>query len=649
MVLPRRRPRWHPGRTSSRTLPTRAYCFEQLDRRDVLTTITGSVFHDLDGDGVRAAEEMGLTGWQVTLRHVDSDVVLQQVTDNRQFRFAEVPAGRYRVSVDATDRWETTFPDEIAVDAAQAELQWDLGVRLIERLRGVDFHDMDINMDGYVDDSDIMQAWKSGKLLSDLPAKWEDGDWDRSGRFDTSDLANYAEAYSIHTGPGAVTELRSLEPDGPADVTFRYDGASGDVTLIAPDFELIGVQLRASTTLLDFKFLPAREFIFYQYDSSDQILYWAEFQELPTLHELELPELIAPGLAKSTLLNTLRIDGARAGGGGIGRVVLDCVNCPDVEQSIVTVQLYHDENLDGVQQNEYLVSVPPIRVSDRPSLIQPIGMRVNRPILLEYVFAATRNEPITITVEAPGGWRLSPLEQASIDVVPTDETMLVQVGLQEAQIRVTEIHYAPREFPRSEFLELTNFSDFGVSLIGVHIVGGVTFSFPDQVTSAIGPGQRIVLVNDIEIFRRAYPDPSIVIAGQYDGRLSNDGEDVSLRTWGNATIHYARFDDVWYPQTDERGMSLTLRNHSQRFASLATDWRPSANALGTPGRAEYVAGDANRDGVFDSSDLVLIFAAGKYEDNEPKNARWDDGDWDGDQEFTSADLVYAFQTGGYVS
>ena len=58
-------------------------------------------------------------------------------------------------------------------------------------------------------------------------------------------------------------------------------------------------------------------------------------------------------------------------------------------------------------------------------------------------------------------------------------------------------------------------------------------------------------------------------------------------------------------------------------------------------------GDSNLDGIFDSSDFVLVFQAGKYEDEIPDNASWADGDWDGDGEFTSSDFVLAFCCGGY--
>ena len=60
-------------------------------------------------------------------------------------------------------------------------------------------------------------------------------------------------------------------------------------------------------------------------------------------------------------------------------------------------------------------------------------------------------------------------------------------------------------------------------------------------------------------------------------------------------------------------------------------------------------GDANLDGVFNSSDLVLIFRAGQYEDNIQGNSTWETGDWGCDGEFTTNDLVVAFQNGGYLA
>ena len=56
-------------------------------------------------------------------------------------------------------------------------------------------------------------------------------------------------------------------------------------------------------------------------------------------------------------------------------------------------------------------------------------------------------------------------------------------------------------------------------------------------------------------------------------------------------------------------------------------------------------GDANLDGEFNSTDLVVVFAAGLFELDQ--DATWDQGDWNGDLRFGSGDLVTAFVDGGY--
>ncbi|MDG2385231.1 MAG: hypothetical protein P8N76_26405 [Pirellulaceae bacterium] len=58
-------------------------------------------------------------------------------------------------------------------------------------------------------------------------------------------------------------------------------------------------------------------------------------------------------------------------------------------------------------------------------------------------------------------------------------------------------------------------------------------------------------------------------------------------------------------------------------------------------------GDANLDGLFNTSDLVAVFSAGEYEDPEARNSTWAEGDFNGDSEFNTGDLVTAFAGGGF--
>ena len=70
------------------------------------------------------------------------------------------------------------------------------------------------------------------------------------------------------------------------------------------------------------------------------------------------------------------------------------------------------------------------------------------------------------------------------------------------------------------------------------------------------------------------------------------------------------------------------------------------DALLADGFNSYI-GDSNLDGEFNSSDMVVVFTAGEYEDTVAMNSSWVEGDWDGDGDFTSGDLVFAFTIGGY--
>ena len=58
-------------------------------------------------------------------------------------------------------------------------------------------------------------------------------------------------------------------------------------------------------------------------------------------------------------------------------------------------------------------------------------------------------------------------------------------------------------------------------------------------------------------------------------------------------------------------------------------------------------GDVNLDGRFDSTDLVIVFIAGEFEDSRVGHSTWATGDLNGDGEFDSSDLVFAFEFGGY--
>ncbi|MDG2385298.1 MAG: Ig-like domain-containing protein [Pirellulaceae bacterium] len=240
-------------------------------------------------------------------------------------------------------------------------------------------------------------------------------------------------------------------------------------------------------------------------------------------------------------------------------------------------------------------------------------------------------------------------------------------------LRISEVHYHPSDPTNSEiaagfdsasdfeFIEIVNLSESPVDLADVRfekvVVGndveGIDFRFSDSEHTEIAAGARLVVVEDLQAFQTRYGS-DIVVAGEWSGRLSNSSEQIVFVA-GDTVLHDLTYDEAWHPTTDGEGPSLQVVNESAADLNAwktQAGWRPSNQPGGSPGTADGgVApppGDSNHDGVFDSSDLVFVFQAGKYEDGVPNNTTFEEGDWDGNGEFDSSDFVYAFQEGNYA-
>lgn len=260
--------------------------------------------------------------------------------------------------------------------------------------------------------------------------------------------------------------------------------------------------------------------------------------------------------------------------------------------------------------------------------------------------------------DATGRWSRwsEPSELIATPGTPTE----VQAGL-----RVSELHYHPADPTKAEiaagftdadqfeFLEFTNISGQTIDLRGVSLLqtdaGGVAFDFASGPITQLAPNARVVVVADPAAFAFRYGS-NLPVAGAWDGQLSNGGETITVEAAG-VIVQQFTYDDGWYPTTDGGGPSLeVVRPSNPNLASwsVAAQWAASRVQGGSPGRGPTVPGDSNDDGLFNSADLVLVFQAGKYEDNVPQNASFAEGDWNGDGDFTTADLVFAFQAGTYT-
>jgi hypothetical protein len=127
-------------------------------------------------------------------------------------------------------------------------------------------------------------------------------------------------------------------------------------------------------------------------------------------------------------------------------------------------------------------------------------------------------------------------------------------------------------------------------------------------------------------FGQANSPPVAGIPGDFDGNGVVDGTDLQLMC---TALH-----------GDQNGRPFDLTGDDQLnhddFEIMVRDI------------LKTVAGDANLDGQFNSSDLVAVLQAGGYEDGVDGNGTWATGDWNCDGEFSSSDLVEALAAGGYT-
>jgi autotransporter-associated beta strand protein len=109
------------------------------------------------------------------------------------------------------------------------------------------------------------------------------------------------------------------------------------------------------------------------------------------------------------------------------------------------------------------------------------------------------------------------------------------------------------------------------------------------------------------------------------------------------------------PLPDDEFQLFQFQSSTGQFAAIHVPTLPddrawNLNDLYRSGKISVVRsilGDSNRDGTFNSSDLVVVFQAGLYETGS--DADWSTGDWNGDRVFSSSDLVTAFQAGTYIA
>ena len=159
-----------------------------------------------------------------------------------------------------------------------------------------------------------------------------------------------------------------------------------------------------------------------------------------------------------------------------------------------------------------------------------------------------------------------------------------RVGEPEERLRITEIMYNPLGGDDYEFIELKNDGDTEVNLSNMSFEG-ITYFFPSG--TSLPAGEFIVLAKDPTAFAERYPD--VAIGGIYQARLSDKGEEITLKDrQGNAFISVPYDDENGWPVSpDGRGDSLVFIDLDGNPRD-PENWRASASLYGSPGADDPV-------------------------------------------------------------
>ncbi len=181
-----------------------------------------------------------------------------------------------------------------------------------------------------------------------------------------------------------------------------------------------------------------------------------------------------------------------------------------------------------------------------------------------------------------------------------------------------------------DFLEFYNRDpDEPLSLGGVTFTDGIEFTFPPG--ALLPPNGRLLLVradpaDDFAAFRAHYGlGADARIFGPYDGKLSNGGERLTLKSarGGSVIFSFTYRDGRGWPLTaDGAGHSLVWRGPTDApladgMLNYGGNWRASARIGGSPGAPEpepsvrllinEVVAHTDLSGEFDSNDWIELF------------------------------------------
>ncbi|MFK7845900.1 MAG: lamin tail domain-containing protein [Rhodothermales bacterium] len=185
---------------------------------------------------------------------------------------------------------------------------------------------------------------------------------------------------------------------------------------------------------------------------------------------------------------------------------------------------------------------------------------------------------------------------------------------------ISEIHYNPSAPTAAEidagfdnnddfeFVELYNAGDVAMNLAGLSFTDGIAFTFGPEV---LAPEGYVLVVRNAAAFAFRYGSDKPV-AGEYGGRLSNNGEKLEIRrSAAGAVVHAFTYETggSWPSRPDGSGSSLELINTISTEAidyNMSVQWNASTSFDGSPGTSDNAIASIVINEVLTHTDLPQV-------------------------------------------
>lgn len=181
---------------------------------------------------------------------------------------------------------------------------------------------------------------------------------------------------------------------------------------------------------------------------------------------------------------------------------------------------------------------------------------------------------------------------ASENVANTTDLVISEIMYRPHGPTAQEITAGHSDRDEFEYIELLNTGNKPLSLIGIEFSDGIEFNFINSLIMLLQPNERVLLVRNIEAFEFRYGSEfTDRIAGEFlnNTGLSNGGEQLALSSSEGQTFQKLTYSDTapWPTVADTIGHSLVLiEPYSNPNQGLASNWRSSVTARGTPGYSD---------------------------------------------------------------